>query len=312
MTPTLTAAQLAPEIGGPQDSLKKALDAISDAAAAGSDLIAFPEVFLSGYPFYCLHLDAQTSGAHKAVYMQKSVAIDGPEVAALAQAAQDHGIHVVMGLSEREGDTLYNCQVFFGPQGFLGRRRKIMPTHHERMVWGIGDGRDFQLFDTELGKIGGLICFEHSNTLYRYATQGQGERIHVAQWPGGISGIEGIMECAMRSYAFEAQCAVVTVTAINTPQMIAELGDSGSTELLKPGGGLSGVIDCRGNWLARSEPDREMLVHAEVDFAVIEGYKMFVDNAGHYNRPDIVRCVIDRTPRAALSFEPDNADQSAD
>lgn len=299
----LTAAQLAPELSGKAATLDKACDAIRDAARAGSDLIAFPEVFLTGYPFWSLHLDPQTTRSHKAGFLEAAATMDGPEVAKLIDVAHDSNIHVVMGMTERDHGTAFNSQVFIGPDGLLGHRRKVMPTHHERMVWGMGDGRDFPVYDTPLGRLGGLICYEHSNALYRYALQGQNQTIHIAQWPGGISGIEDTIDVAVRHYAFEAQCFVVNVSAINTAEMIAQMGQGGSTDLLKPGGGVSGIIDCRGTWVARADPDREMLVHGEVDTAQIDALKMFVDSAGHYARPDIIRCVIDKTPRSPVSFE---------
>ncbi|MEY3532029.1 MAG: hypothetical protein RI979_53 [Pseudomonadota bacterium] len=299
----LSAAQLAPAPEGKSATLDKALTAIAEAARAGSHLIAFPEVFLTGYPFWTLHIDPQSARKFKAGFLAEAATLDGPEMAALEAAARQHRIHIVMGLTERQGGTAYNTQAFFGPEGRLGHRRKVMPTHHERMVWGMGDGRDFPLYETAIGRLGGLICFEHTNALYRYALQGRGEEIHVAMWPGGIQGIEGNIDRAVRHYAFEGQCFVVNVTAINTPEMIAALGGGGSTDLLAPGGGLSGVIDCRGNWVVQADPNREEVVHGEVDFAQIDALKMVMDSAGHYARPDIIRCVIDQRPQSAVTFE---------
>lgn len=300
----LTAAQLAPDGAGKAATLEKACDAIADAARAGSQLIAFPEVYLTGYPFWSLHIDPQTARSFKAGFLAGAVAMDGPEIAAISRAAMQAGIHVVMGLTEREFGTAYNTTAFFSPErGLIGKRRKLMPTHHERMVWGMGDGRDVKVFDTSLGRIGGLICYEHSNALYRYAMQAQHERIHIAQWPGGIGGIEDMIDAAVRHYAFEGQCVVVNATAINTPDMIAALGNGGSTNLLAPGGGQSGILDCRGRWLAKAGPDREELVHADVDFAAIEAAKMFVDSAGHYARPDVLRLVVNRQARESLTEE---------
>lgn len=300
----LTAAQLAPDISGKAKTAEKAIEAIHEAAKAGSDLIAFPEVYLTGYPFWSLHVDAQTARKHKATFLAEAATMDGPEIAALADAARAAKINVVMGLTEREKGTAYNTTAFFaGERGLIGKRRKLMPTHHERMVWGLGDGRDVDLFETSVGKVGGLICYEHSNALYRYVMQAQHERVHIAQWPGGIAGIEDNIDAAVRHYAFEGQCFVINVTSINTSEMIAALGGGGSTALLAPGGGLSGILDCRGRWLARAEPHREELVHAEADFSMIDGMKMFVDSAGHYARPDVMRLVVDRRVRSPIEFE---------
>ena len=157
------------------------------------------------------------------------------------------------------------------------------------MVWGRGDGRDLQVFSTEFGKIGGLICYEHSNALFRYALQVQGEQVHVASWPGGMPFINHIMDAAVRHYAFEAQSFVISVTSILTEEIIANLGIGGSVDRLKPGGGFSLIIDPRGNCLASSKEAEEEVFYADLDFDQIVDAKRIVDPVGHYSRPDVVR-----------------------
>ena len=129
-----------------------------------------------------------------------------------------------LGLSERAGGTLYNSQLFIGPDGeIVGRRRKLVPTSHERMVWGRGDGTDLRVLDLPFGRVGALICYEHANPLFRYALIAQGEEIHVATWPG-LAGISTIVDAACRHHAFEAQAFVVNVTSVLTPEILAALG----------------------------------------------------------------------------------------
>jgi aliphatic nitrilase len=167
------------------------------------------------------------------------------------------------------------------------------------MVWGRGDGADLKVWQTPLGTLGALICYEHSNALYRYAVQAQREQIHVATWPGGIA-INSIIDAAVRHYAFEGQCFVINVTAILTPEIIAELG---SGERLKPGGGYSAILGPRGDFLAGPVENQEGLIYAELDFDRIADIKMVVDSAGHYARPDVVRLHLDQTHQRPLIIE---------
>jgi nitrilase len=182
----VAAAQLAPVFFDREATVRKACDAIAEAGRNGAALIAFPESFIPGYPYFAMALSPMNINAHMLRLREQSLVIPSAGTDALCRAARDAGCHVVMGLNEREGGTLYNGQLFIDAEGrILGRRRKLVPTSHERLVWGRGDGSDFQVHDTPLGRLGGLICYEHSNALFRYALHAQGEQIHVANWPGG-------------------------------------------------------------------------------------------------------------------------------
>jgi nitrilase len=270
MTIKVAAAQLAPEFGDRDKTVQKACLAIAEAAANGAQLVAFPETFLPGYPYFAMQLPPTAISAHLRALYREAVQIPSPASEALCAAAKRAGCHVVMGLHERAGGTLYNAQLFIAPDGaILGCRRKLVPTSHERMIWGRGDGSDLSVFATPLGVLGGLICYEHSNALFRYALQAQGEQIHVANWPGGMPGINGIIDAAARHYAFEAQAFVINVTSVLTEAALATL-DADVRERLKPGGGYSGVIAPRGDWLAGPVLYGEALIYAELDFELID------------------------------------------
>lgn len=296
----VAVAQLAPFAFDRERTIQKALSAIDEAARNGARLVAFPEAFVPGYPYFALHLPPTQINSYVAALYREAVRIPSPEVDALCAAAARSDCHVVMGLHERRGGTLYNSQLFIGASGaILGCRRKLMPTSHERLIWGRGDGSDLNVYSTALGVLGGLICYEHTNALFRYALQAQGEQIHVATWPGGMPSMHDIIDAAARHYAFEAQSFVLNVTSVFTEASHAAL-DPAAREKHAIGGGYSGVISPRGRWLAGPVLEGEALIYADLDFAAIDAVKAIVDSVGHYARPDVVQLKLNRTPQSPL------------
>jgi aliphatic nitrilase len=290
----VAAAQLAPVYFDRDKSLAKACAAIEEAAAHGAELIAFPESFLPGYPYFAMFLPPTAINAHLRTLYREAVQIPSPATDTLCAAAKRANMHVVMGLHERDGGTLYNGQLFIGPDGVvLGRRRKLVPTSFERMVWGRGDGSDLAVFDTKLGVLGGLICYEHSNALFRYALQAQREQIHIANWPGGMPSINSIIDATTRSYAFEAQAFVISVTSVFTEEALSAF-DNDVRDKLQQGGGYSSIVAPRGDYLAGPALDGEQILYAELDFQLIDNLKAIVDSAGHYARPDVVQLKLER------------------
>lgn len=296
----VAAAQLAPELYDRDRTIAKACSAIAEAGRNGARLVAFPEAYVPGYPYFAMLLAPTQINAHVAELYRQAVRVPSAATDALCAAAKAAGCYVVMGMHERHGGTLYNAQLFIAPDGaILGCRRKLVPTSHERLLWGRGDGSDLGVFSTELGAVGGLICYEHSNALFRYALQAQGEQLHVAVWPGGMPGINPIIDAAARSYAFEAQAFVINVTSVLTEGALAAL-PAEIRDQLKVGGGYSGIVAPRGDWLAGPVLDGESLIYAELDFQRIDALKAIVDSTGHYARPDVVQLKLNRARQSVV------------
>lgn len=287
---TVAAAQFSPVYLDLAASTAKACSLIEEAGANGARLVVFPETFLPAYPYWSLVLDPYTARqTYFSRLYDQSVTIGDENTQALCRAAAAAKCVVVMGLTEKDGGTLYNSQLVIDADGsILGCRRKLVATHHERMSYGGGTGADLRVFDTAVGKLGALVCFEHGNPLFRYAVQAQGEAIHVANWPGGLPWTNDIIDAATRQYAFEAQCFVISVTSCLDAAFIESLGES-AREVLRPGGGCSSIVAPGGRVLARAEDGGEQMLYAELDFAAVAQWKQMLDSSGHYARPDAVQ-----------------------
>lgn len=298
------AAQIAPVYMDRDGTVNKICQTIQEAADNGAQLVVFPETIIPGYPYWAMVKDPSSSLKffHRELSLQ-AIDMGGPEIGRLCRAAQNAHCFAVIGVNEKDGGTLYNTQVFIDSKGsIIGKRRKLMPTSHERMVWGWGDGTDLNVWKTSIGVLGGLICYEHTNALYRYAIQAQGEQIHVAMWPGGMPEISDIMDAAIRHYAFEAQAFVVSATSVLTSEIISALGEGESVSRLSPGGGYSAIVDPAGQYLSGPATEGETILYAELDFMRIVEINRIVDSAGHYARPDVAHLVINRSKQSPLIF----------
>jgi nitrilase len=307
--------QASPILFNREATVEKALRLVSEAAEKMSNLILFPEAFIPAYPrglsFGTVVGDRKPEGRLTwERYWANSVDVPGPTTERLGEAAREADAYMAIGVIERDSQysrgTLYCTLLYFGPDGrLLGKHRKIMPTGAERLIWGAGDGSTLPAFKTELGTIGGLICWENYMPLARTFMYSKGVEIYLAP----TADHRERWQSTLQHIALEGRCFVLGcnqyVTKIMYPADLAGVEDLKELpEEICRGGSV--IISPLGDVLAGPLYGKEGILYADLDLARVVRSRFDFDAVGHYSRPDIFQLQVDeRSKPSVLSKEGD-------
>jgi nitrilase len=298
----VACVQAEPVIFDRAATIEKLAALTKDAAAAGAQLVVFPETFVPAYPSsrwakaFAGWADPRAKEAF-ALLRRESLEVPGAAERRLGEIAHEHDVWLVTGVNEVDPErpgTIYNALLYHAPDGTLAQHhRKLVPTNHERLVWGQGDGRGLRAFDAGIGRIGGLICWENYMPLARFALYESGVEIYIASTADdGAEWQSTLVHIARESRAF--------VVAPSHFQRAASYPDDFPLgELLEGddvlGRGGSAILAPDGSYLAGPLYDEEGMLFAELDPARLFAERQRFDPAGHYHRPDVLQLSV--TPR---------------
>jgi len=303
---TVACVQAEPVILDRERTLDKLERLAAEAAGNGAGLVVFPETFVPVYPssrWAKAFAGWQNAGAKEtfARIAQNSVAVGSPAEQRLAACARELGIWLVTGVNEVEAErsgTIYNALLYHAPDGSLAlHHRKLVPTNHERLIWGQGDGRGLTAVETGFGRLGGLICWENYMPLARFALYESGVEIYVAS----TADDGDAWQATLVHIARESRAYVVSPCHFQRAEsypddfpLRAELDGAG---LLGRGG--SAILAPDGSYLAGPLYDEEGILYAELDPATLLAERQRFDPVGHYHRPDVLRLGVSPSARAA-------------
>ena len=229
------------------------------------------------------------------VISKSAIDVPGPETGLVAEVAREHGVFVVMGAIERAGGTLYCSALFFdGARGFIGKHRKLMPTAAERLIWGFGDGSTMEVFDSSIGRIGAVICWENYMPMLRMHMYSQGVALYCAP----TADDRETWLPSMRHIALEGRCFVLTACqhirrGAYPADYECSFGNDPETVLIRGG---SAIIDPLGHVLAGPDFTGETVLSAQIDPGQSARGKYDFDVVGHYARPDIFSLYVNEAP----------------
>lgn len=298
--------QAAPILFDTPRTIDKLCELTRDAAGKGADLVVFPEAFVGGYPKgldFGARLGLRSAEGREDFrrYFESAIDVPGSEALRIGEIARDNGVHMVVGVIERDGGTLYCSTLTYAPSGkLLYKHRKLMPTALERLVWGFGDGSTIGVVDTPIGRIGSVICWENYMPLLRAAMYAQGVELYCAPT---VDDRDAWLP-TMRTIALEGRCFVVSacqyLTRGDGPADYAPIqGDDPGTVLIRGG---SCIVDPLGNVLVEPDFAGETIKVAEIDRRMIVRGKYDLDVVGHYARPDVFQLAVDTRPKSAVTF----------
>jgi nitrilase len=304
----IAAVQAAPVFLDREATVDKACGLIAEAGRNGARIVAFPESFIPAYPDWVWAVPAGEGDVMAEMYadfLANSVEVPSAATQKLCQAAKRAKTYVVMGISERNTEasagSMYNTLLYISAGGeIMGKHRKLVPTAGERLVWAQGDGSTLQVFDTPMGKLGGLICWENYMPLARYAMYAWGTQIYVAAtWDRGEPWLSTLRHIAKEGRVFVIS-AGMCLRKDEVPDRYAfkQKFYGGVGEWVNVGD--SAIVNPEGEFIAGPLHKEEGILYAEVDPRQMRGPRWMLDVAGHYGRADVFELTVHTEPRPML------------
>lgn len=302
----VAVVQASPALFNAPRSIQKLADLTADAARRGAKLVVFPEAFVGGYPKghdfgVVVGIRSPAGRDEFRRYFEGAIEVPGPATAAIGRTAQAHAVHLVVGVVERDGGTLYCTALMFGPDGtLLGKHRKLMPTAMERVIWGSGDGSTLPVIATDLGRIGSVICWENYMPLLRTAMYARGVELYCAIT---VDDRETWLS-TVRHVALEGRCFVLSACQFlqrsDLPPEYPTQRLTDPPDVLIRGG--SCIVGPLGQVLAGPQYGEECILTADLDRGDLARARFDFDVVGHYARPDVFRLEVNDQPLKSVHF----------
>ncbi|MDF9839516.1 MULTISPECIES: carbon-nitrogen hydrolase family protein [unclassified Paenibacillus] len=297
------AVQAAPVFLNLEATVDKTCRLVDEAAANGAKVIAFPEAFIPGYPWWIWLGNADYGMKYYIQLYKNAVEIPSQSIQKLSEAARRNKVYFCVSVTEKEGGSLYLTQLWFDPAGSLiGKHRKLKATNAEKTIWGDGDGSMMPVFNTEFGNLGGLQCWEHLLPLNIAAMASMNEQVHVSSWPifmpydGHLFGTDAC-ETAAKFYAISNQVFCLMASQIWTEEMRDIVGETEyQKNYMQLGHGCTKIMAPNGTTISNTlAHDEEGIAYADVDLEQIIPGKFLIDHAGHYSTPGFLSLTFDKT-----------------
>ncbi|MEY2754278.1 MAG: carbon-nitrogen hydrolase family protein [Ilumatobacteraceae bacterium] len=310
------AVQAAPVFLDTDATVGKVESLAREAASKGARLIAFPEVFVPGYPYWNWTMTPPQGGPWFERLALAAIEVPGPVTDRLGEIAKACDAYLVIGVNERAAHsiaTLYNTVLTFAPDGsLLATHRKLVPTWAEKLTWAHGDGSSLKVHRTDIGPLGVLACGENTNTLARFALLAQGELVHVANYislPVAPADYDMVEAIKVRSAAHSFEGKVFTVVACSTVSqeiidMVAGNDEQARAMLSRPNSAFSGIIGPDGRLMGEGIIDVEGIAYAEIDLRRCIQPRQMHDIVGHYNRFDVFDLRVNTASQHPVDLSP--------
>ncbi len=299
----IAAAQASPCFLNKAKTVDKACNIIIQAGNNHAKLLVFPEAFIPGYPDWVWLIPNSKSNDLNSLYtelVKNAVSIPDTSTQQLCAAAKQAGVYVIIGINElnteSSNNSLYNTILFIDENGNIaGKHRKLVPTGGERLVWSQGDGSTLNVFETSIGKLSGLICWENYMPLVRHTLYAMGTQVLAAPtWDKSPNWISSLQHIAREGGLFVINCCMALRKDDIPDQYDFKKLYPQEREWINTGN--SCIINPKGEIIAGPAEAKEEIVYAEIELAQITAAKRMFDAAGHYSRPDIFKLMVNRKP----------------